>query len=142
MSRHDARHRLRSTLRSLVVGGLSTALDLAALALLVHGAGVSARLAGPVALAAGVLAQFVGNKLFAFEDRSPAWAKQAGLFMGIEAIAFGMNCALFDVAIRTAPDTPILLTRVATQACVYLLFCLPLWGLVFRGPSPRLEGAA
>ena len=47
--------------------------------------------------------QFVGNKLFAFRDRSPRWIEQAALFGAIEALGACLNVALFDWAVRALP---------------------------------------
>ena len=131
---HDPKSLVQSWLRSAGVGAISTLVDFAALATLVSGLGLSARLASPIALALGVVCQFVGNKLFAFGDRRPAWAKQAALFLGIEAFAFAANLLLFDVAVRKLA-LPYLLVRGACQAVVYFGISLPLWSKLFQ-PTP------
>ena len=41
------------------------------------------------------LSQFIGNKYFAFEDKSKAIVKQGSLFLLIEMIAFGNFNVLF-----------------------------------------------
>jgi len=116
--------------RSMSVGVLATVLDLATLGGLTH-AGVPVRTASVVALSFGVALQFVGNKWFAFGDRSPAWMKQGGAFLGVEALGFAANLVLFDVAVRALP-APILVVRMITTSIVYFALCLPLWSLIFK----------
>jgi putative flippase GtrA len=116
------------------VGVLATGLDVALLSTLVYGAKLDARLASPIALAAGVALQFVGNKLVAFRDRSPRWAGQAARFLAVEAAGFMANLALFDVAVRALP-VPVPILRLATTAVVYFTVCLPLWARIFQAPA-------
>lgn len=124
------------------MGAISTLVDFAALATLVSGLGLSARLASPIALGLGLALQFVGNKLFAFGDRRPAWAKQAALFLGIEAFAFGANLLSFDIAVRTFA-APYLVLRAVCQAVVYFGISLPLWSKLFQPTTePAMEVAS
>lgn len=128
--------------RSVAVGAVATALDLSVLALFVHGAALDPRIASPVALTAGVAAQFVGNKLVAFRDRSPRWLQQGIAFGVVEAVAFALNLAAFH-AISSFTSLPVLAARLATTSSVYLAFCLPAWSRIFaaapatRGELPR-----
>jgi putative flippase GtrA len=126
--------------RSAGVGSLATAVDLIALTILVHGWGLAPSQASIPALVLGVGAQFVGNKLFAFRDRSKDWLQQAALFGGVELGAFALNVALYDLAV-TRTSLPYLPLRLATTSLVYFAFCLPLWSLIFR-PTERREGAS
>jgi putative flippase GtrA len=137
----DPKSLVRSWVRSAGVGAISTLVDFAALATLVSGLGLSARLASPLALGLGLACQFVGNKLFAFGDRRPAWAKQVALFLGIEAFAFGANLFLFDVAVRKLA-LPYLVVRGACQAVVYFGISLPLWTRLFEPGVERVEVAS
>lgn len=121
--------------RSAGVGVLATATDLAVLALLVSGFGVSPRIASVPALALGIAVQFVGNKLFAFNDRSRAWLRQGAQFLGVETLGFVANLVLFDLAMTRTP-LPYLPARLLTTNVVYFCICLPLWSLIFR---PRME---
>jgi putative flippase GtrA len=123
------------------VGAISTLVDFAVLALLVSGLAMSVRLASPVALLLGLGCQFVGNKLFAFEDRRPEWAKQALLFAGIEAVAFGANLLVFDIAVRHVA-LPYLILRAACQAAVYFGISLPLWSRLFQPAAKPAEVAS
>lgn len=129
--------RLLVALRSMGVGGLATLVDLGLLVLLVSAAGLSPRLASPVALLCGVGLQFVGNKLVAFRDRSPRWAAQALRFAGVELLGFVANLWLFDVAVRFVP-LPMLALRLVTTSLVYFALCLPLWSLIFRPTTQEL----
>ena len=135
----DPKSLVRIWLKSAGVGAIATLVDFAALATLVSGLGLSARLASPLALALGVGCQFVGNKLFAFGDHRPEWAKQAALFLGIEAFAFATNLLLFDIAVRTFA-VPYLVLRAVCQAIVYFGLSLPLWTRLFEGA--KLEAAS
>jgi putative flippase GtrA len=131
--------RLDLLARSAGVGALATIVDLAALALLTHAAGLPPRTASAPALLLGVAVQFVGNKRFAFQDDDPAWAAQALRFAAVEAVAFAANLCLFDLAARTTPAPPVAL-RLVTTSLVYFGLCLPLWSRIFRDGRP--EGAA
>src|SRR5678809_804721 len=86
--------------RGAVVGIAATIGDVLALVLLVT-VGLPPALASFPALAIGVAIQFVGSKLFTFEDRSRAWAQQGALFLLVEAAALGLNLALFDAVSYT-----------------------------------------
>jgi putative flippase GtrA len=118
-------------LRSMGVGAIATAVDFGLLALLVSGLGVDPRLASAPALALGVVAQFVGNKLVAFRDHSRAWLRQGALFFAVEALGFAANLVLYDLAMR-ATSGPYLLVRLVTTNVVYFGLCLPLWARIFR----------
>ncbi|NUP07276.1 MAG: GtrA family protein [Polyangiaceae bacterium] len=122
--------RLRTVIKSLGVGVFSSLIDFTVLAVLVSGAGVGARVASPFALVAGLSFQFVGNKVFAFEDKRPRWGRQAAMFLAVEALAFVANLALFDVAVRAVP-LPYLVVRALCQSAVYFGLCLPLWSRIF-----------
>jgi len=121
----------RVVARSATIGLLATATDLVALAVLVSGFGLSPRLASLPALALGIAVQFVGNKWFAFADRSPDWLRQGAQFLGVEAVGFVANLVLFDLAV-TLTKLPYLPLRLLTTNVVYFAICLPLWSLIFR----------
>ena len=135
------------TLRSSVVGMVATLTDLGALTILVELGRLPARTASLPALILGVAIQFVGNKLFAFRDRSPAWLEQAVAFALVETLGVVANFLLFDLAMAFG-KLPYLPVRMATTSVVYFGVCLPLWGRIFaptdlasrtvnRGESPR-----
>ena len=122
---------LATVARSAIIGILATLTDLTALALLVSGFGMSPRLASMPALALGIAVQFVGNKWFAFGDRSPAWLRQGAQFLGVETLGFVANLLLFDLALRFT-QLPYLPLRLLTTNLVYFAICLPLWSLIFK----------
>lgn len=124
--------------RSAGVGALATAVDLGALALLVSGFGLSPRLASLPALSLGIALQFVGNKLFAFADRSAGWMRQGAQFLAVEALGFLLNLLLFDFAVSFTP-LPYLAARMLSTSLVYFAVCLPLWSRIFR-TELRQEG--
>jgi putative flippase GtrA len=130
--------KLMVLLRSAGVGALATVTDLLMLALLVGALALPPRLASVPALVLGIGVQFAGNKLFAFEDRSPRWVRQGAQFLGVEALGFTLNLLLFDLAMTRTP-LPYLLARMLTTSIVYFAVCLPLWSLIFR-PELRPEG--
>ena len=144
MAQRPFRARLFVILRSMAVGLIATAVDLAVLALAVSVMGWSPRVASPPALALGIAAQFIGNKWFAFGDRSRAWVRQGALFLAVEAVAFGANLALYDLVMAHS-DLPYLPVRLATTSVVYFGLCLPLWSLIFKrrgGANPEQPAEA
>jgi len=123
---------VRVLVRSVGVGAAATLVDLIVLAALATGLALGPRVASPFALASGLTVQFVGAKLFAFEDRRPRWGRQAAQFAAVEALAFGANAILFDTAVRVAPFVPYVAARLVVQAAVYWCVCLPLWARIFE----------
>lgn len=124
----------KSFQKSAVVGLAATLTDLGMLALLVHGLGVSPALANVPALFVGVMVQFVGNKLWAFEDRSTepaALMRQGSLFLAVEVIAFALNALLFHLT-AVVLGVPALAARVVVSAAVYFGFSYRLWAIIFR----------
>jgi putative flippase GtrA len=128
-------HRL---LRSASVGAAASLADLSALFLLVHRAGFTPAQANLPALLLGVAAQFLGNKLYAFEDRSRgrALVAQSGKFALVELGAFALNALLFQLLIARTP-APYLLARICAAALVYFGYSFPLWGRIFRQEPAR-----
>jgi putative flippase GtrA len=124
----------------MAVGSIATIMDLGTLALLVSGLHLSARLASAPALVLGIAAQFVGNKLFAFGDRSRAWMRQGAQFLAVEALGFVANLVIFDV-VMAHTRLPYLAVRLCTTNLVYFGICLPLWSRIFRPTAgPSAEG--
>lgn len=100
--------RLWILVRSSCVGLVATATDLATLCLLVYGFGLDDQIANIPSLIPGLVVMFIGNKYFAFEDRSRAILRQGSMFLVIELVAFGLNALLYFL-IRTRFDVhPIL----------------------------------
>jgi putative flippase GtrA len=124
--------RLWILVRSAAVGLLATASDLGSLMLLIHGAGLTKRAANMPSLLPGLLVQFIGNKFFAFDDRSRAIVRQGSLFFIIELVAFGLNVLVFDLLVSRTPIHEILARLLGTNI-VYLGFSFPMWSFfVFR----------
>jgi len=120
-----------------VVGLLATATDLAALFLLVHLLNASPRVASLPALVCGVAVQFVGNKRFAFRDRSSRWGLQAALFLLVEALSVVANGLVFDAALRIVPNIHFMVLRVLSTSVVYFTVSLPLWSRIFHPTEER-----
>jgi putative flippase GtrA len=131
---------LATLLRSAGVGTVVTVVDLALLTALVSAFDVPTRIASPLVLAVGVAIQFLGNKLLAFRDTSPRWARQASAFLLVEGLGFVANVVAFDIAVHHVP-LPYLVLRIATTSLVYFGICLPLWTRIFAAPLAE-EGAA
>ena len=126
----------------MAVGSVATIVDLATLSVLVSGLGLNARVSSAPALALGIAAQFVGNKLFAFGDRSRAWMRQGLQFLAVEALGFVANLAIFDL-VMAHTRLPYLPVRLCTTNLVYFGICLPLWSRIFRpGAGPSKEASA
>jgi putative flippase GtrA len=108
-------------------------IDLAVLAVLVTGFHVGARVASLPALLAGGVANFVGNRHFAFRARQGSLARQVVLYTLVEVIALALNGVLYDTALRTWPGVvhEYWLVRLATSHLVFLLWSYPLWRRVF-----------
>jgi len=119
-------------MRSSLVGLLATASDLGTLAILIHAFDLTEKAANLPSLVPGLVVQFLGNKYFAFDDRSKALVKQTSLFLLIEIVAFGLNALLFHLLVSLTP-LHFILARLAGTNIVYLGFSLPMWSIfVFR----------
>jgi len=117
--------------RSAVVGLVSTAADVGALAWLVDGVGLSAADANAPALLLGVLLQYLGNKHAAFADHAPDHLRQGALFALVEAGALLWNAMGFNLLV-TRTDLPFWIARPLVTFVVYVLFSYPLWARIFR----------
>ncbi len=129
-----ARTRLGQLIRSGLVGGLATVVDLLALFILVESFGLDPVLANVPALSLGLSVQFFGNKFWAFDERSTDAAsltRQAGLFALVEVGAFALNAATFHLLV-TVWAAPYMLARLLGSGVVYFAFSYPLWAYVFR----------
>jgi len=118
---------------------MATASDLICLMLLIHVVGLDKRMANVPSLLPGLVIMFVGNKLFAFEDRSKQVVKQGSIFLLIEAAAFGLNVLFFDLLVTHTSIHEIVARLVGTNL-TYLGFSFPMWSwLVFRRKSASLQ---
>lgn len=131
---------LRTLSRSAVVGAAATGVDFLCLAVLVSALGVPARAASIPALSLGIVAQFIGNKFFAFRDRSPDWGRQAACFLAIEALGFACNALCFD-RLLVLTHLPYAICRMLSTSVVYFCICLPLWSRLFSSVKRDLTAA-
>ena len=106
------------------MGVVATLADLLALAVLVDVCGLAPQAANVPALAVGVAVQFLGNKVVAFRNQSPAWLEQGARFAVVEAGAFALNALAFAALATVAPYWA---ARLVGSALVYFLYSLPLW---------------
>ncbi len=120
----------RTISRSAGVGVLATALDFVTLIFLVSVLHVPARVASFPALGLGVIAQFIGNKRFAFRDESPDWLRQGACFLAIEALGFACNAFCFD-RLLIVTHLPYVICRALSTSLVYFCVCLTLWSRLF-----------
>lgn len=117
--------------RSAIVGILASLADLGLLALLIDGLHMSPAWANLPALTFGLVIQFVGNKRYAFRDRSPQVLRQGSLFLFVETGAFLLNAAMFHL-LSPILGLPWVLARALGTSSVYFGFSYPLWGRIFR----------
>ena len=129
--------------RAGIAGLAATVVDLGVLALLVSGFGIAARIASVPALLLGGVANFLGNRHFAFRAREGSLFRQAALYTLIEVVALALNGALFDLVLRSRPDAAhaYLWVRLCTSHLVFLCWSYPLWNRVFVAPVKHAEGS-
>jgi len=135
---------LFQTLRAGVAGVLATAIDLAVLTVLVSGFHVDPRVASVPALVAGGIANFVGNRHFAFRARAGSVVRQAALYTAVEVLALGYGGLLYDTALRLFPAVRPLYwaVRLVTSHVVFLTWSYPLWRRVFAIPQASAASAS
>jgi putative flippase GtrA len=135
--------RLARLLRAGIAGAAATLIDVLTLAVLVTGFHVGARIASLPALVAGGVANFVGNRHFAFRAREGSLARQVVLYTLVEVIALALNGVLYDTVLRTWPGVvhEYWLVRLATSHLVFLLWSYPLWRRVFA-VKPATDSAS
>jgi putative flippase GtrA len=138
--------RLARFLRAGIAGAAATLVDVGTLAILVTGFHMGARAASLPALIAGGLANFLGNRHFAFRAASAnhgSLARQAVLYTLVEIFALAANALLYDTVLRTWPQTAqaYWLVRLATSHLVFLVWSYPLWRRVFavKEVGPKLR---
>lgn len=123
-------------LKSSGVGLAATVSDLGTTTLLVRCFGWSKQMANIPGLVPGIVIMFIGNKYFAFEDKSKKVLRQGVVFLVIEAVAFGLNALFFHLLV-TWWDWHELLARLLSTNITYLGFSFPMWHwLVFKLPKP------
>jgi putative flippase GtrA len=125
--------RIFKLLRAGAAGIAATAVDLGTLALLVSVFHVDARLASIPALVAGGVANFLGNRHFAFRARKGSVARQALGYTAVEIVALALNGLLYDTVLRMVPGAAhaYWAVRIVTSHLVFLAWSYPLWRKVF-----------
>jgi putative flippase GtrA len=134
--------RVLRLVRAGIAGVAATLVDVGTLALLVSVLHWDARAASLPALVAGGVANFVGNRHFAFRAARGSLAKQAVLYTLVELIALALNAVLYDAVLRAWPVAThaYWLVRLATSHLVFLAWSYPLWNRVFvdrEAPASR-----
>lgn len=119
-------------LRAGIAGAAATLVDLGVLAVLVSLLHVDPRAANVPALIAGGIANFLGNRHFAFRAANGSLARQAVLYTVVEVIALALNGFLYDAVLRAQPHAPYWLVRLVTSHVVFLCWSYPLWNKVFK----------
>lgn len=117
-------------MRSALVGLVASACDVLALFALIELEGVAPVVANVPALLVGVLVQYLGNKRFAFGDRSRHNLRQASLFAGVEVTSLALNALGFHLA-ASFTAVPYWLARGVVSFAVYAGVSFPLWSRVF-----------
>lgn len=120
-----------SRVRSVLVGVGASVADFALLAALVEMGRVRPELAVVPAMLLGLMIQFVGNKYFAFGDRSVVSVGQAAAFLGVEVGTLLLGAGCF--ALLVSWQLPYGIARLLAAALVYFGFSFPLWRCVFGG---------
>jgi putative flippase GtrA len=125
--------RVLRLVRAGIAGVAATLVDVGTLALLVSVLHWDARAASLPALVAGGVANFVGNRHFAFRAARGSLAKQAVLYTLVELIALALNAILYDAVLRAWPlaTHAYWLVRLATSHLVFVAWSYPLWNRVF-----------
>jgi putative flippase GtrA len=126
--------------RSALTGGAATLADLAVIAVMTGLFHTSPKVANVPALLVGAVVQFFGNKHFAFRARGGNLRRQAALFVATEAVALGLNAALYHGVASLFPLVPAtaVLARAITTNLVFLLWSYPVWKRVFAAHAPRV----
>jgi len=125
--------RVGELLRAGAAGLAATAIDLGMLALLVSIFHVDARLASLPALVAGGVANFVGNRHFAFRAKDGDLRTQVLGYAATELVALALNAFLYDTTLRLVPAAAGVywLVRLVTSHVVFLGWSYPIWRRVF-----------
>ena len=129
----------RELLAAGLGGAIATAVDFAALVLLVELGRVSIPVAAFLAASAGAVVCFVMNKHLAFRDRSPVTLHQVGRF-GIVAVAAALLMAFAMRIVAVDLGLPYPAAKVLCAALVFIAWTYPAQRrLVFaRRPAPAV----
>jgi putative flippase GtrA len=126
--------------RSLLAGGAATLADLALLTFCVAVLRLSPQAANLPALVAGGIVNFFGNRHFAFRANEGSIERHVLGYTAVELVALALNGFLYDLVLRTAPQTAHVYwaVRLVTSHIVFLLWSYPLWRKVFRVEAPAV----
>ena len=130
---------LRQMLAAGLGGALGTALDFAALVLLVEVAGLSIPMSAFLAASTGAGVCFLLNKHLAFRDRSPVTLRQVGRF-GFVAVAAALLMAVAMKLVAVDLRLPYLAAKALCAAVIFVAWTYPAQRrLVFaRRPAPAV----
>jgi putative flippase GtrA len=121
-------------IRTIVVGVLATAVDLALLVILVQVAHLTPVQANWPSLLVGSVVQFLGNRQWAFQASAGSAWKQAVGFFASEAVSFALNGGGFYALVHwTSIYYP--LARPIAGFVIFWGFSYPSWRFIFRRPS-------
>jgi putative flippase GtrA len=125
--------RILELLRAGAAGIAATLADLGVLTLLVSVLHWDPRAASVPALLAGGVANFIGNRHFAFRAARGSLARQAVGYTAVEIVALVLNGLLYEVVLRNVPATAhaYWAVRLVTSHLVFLCWSYPLWRRVF-----------
>jgi putative flippase GtrA len=124
-----------------MAGLVATAVDVALLAALVELAGTSARFANVPALVVSGVVMFFGQKYFAFQGSGAPRTRELLEFALVQAGGLLVTGFLYDLALRLVPllSDHYVVARLVTTNIVWLGYSFPLWHLVFRRRSAKVE---
>ncbi len=117
--------------KSLLVGGLATLADFAALTALIELAHVREIVANVPALAVGALVQFLGCRHLVFQAARGHLGKQLLGFAVVELATLALNGVAFHLLVTVA-EAPYWLARPLGTFGVFVGFSYPLWKWVFK----------
>ena len=123
--------RLRRFAKSLLVGGVATIADFAALTGLIELAHLRETVANVPALCVGAIVQFIGCRHLVFQAARGHLGKQLLGFAIVELATLGLNGVAFHLLVTLA-DAPYWLARPVGTFVVFVGFSYPLWKWVFK----------
>jgi putative flippase GtrA len=126
-------------LRAGAAGIAATLVDLGVLTCLVSVCHIDPRTASLPALIAGGIANFLGNRHFAFRAAQGPVMTQAIGYTVVELVALALNGVLYDTVLRAFPSTAssFWLVRLITSHVIFLAWSYPLWRKVFSARTSR-----
>jgi putative flippase GtrA len=117
--------------KSLLVGGVATLADFAALTALIELAHLHETVANVPALCVGALVQFIGCRHLVFQAARGHLGKQLLGFAVVELATLALNGVAFHLLVTQA-GAPYWLARPLGTFAVFVGFSYPLWKWVFR----------